>query len=383
MTLKWCSAGRTRSERTWADHRSARSRDWRMNSPLSAPPTATTRGAAIAGRVEGEALPALEERRVLRDERAVVVLALDPAGRKGAGRQEERGRGHACENSADERARPRCLRPPAANCSPAPRRSPATATPPTTTRAPGSRPAHRAAARADRGLDARSGDGGPHRRRGQRHRPLRRGCARARRPSSRARTTTRCETAASTTACWASSSRSPAWRSCTARGERLPHRDRGRCLRRRGGRALPDELPREPRAPREVRRRPARPPRRRRRALRRGHARRGPRPRAIAADARDPATIAAYVEVHIEQGPVLLDAGLPLGVVTAIAGRHAPSGDGDGRAGARRHGAHGHAPRRARRRGRNGRRRRGAREIGAGPGRHRRHPRGEATAPAT
>lgn len=43
-------------------------------------------------------------------------------------------------------------------------------------------------------------------------------------------------------------------------------------------------------------------------------------PAAIAADPRDPATIAAYVEVHIEQGPVLLDEGLPLGVVTAIAG---------------------------------------------------------------
>ena len=43
-------------------------------------------------------------------------------------------------------------------------------------------------------------------------------------------------------------------------------------------------------------------------------------PAAIAADPRDPATIAAYVEVHIEQGPVLLEAGLPLGVVTAIAG---------------------------------------------------------------
>jgi hydantoinase/carbamoylase family amidase len=42
-------------------------------------------------------------------------------------------------------------------------------------------------------------------------------------------------------------------------------------------------------------------------------------PAAIAAPPRDPATIAAYVEVHIEQGPVLLDAGLPLGVVTAIA----------------------------------------------------------------
>jgi hydantoinase/carbamoylase family amidase len=43
-------------------------------------------------------------------------------------------------------------------------------------------------------------------------------------------------------------------------------------------------------------------------------------PAAIAASPRDPATIAAYVEVHIEQGPVLLQEGLPLGVVTAIAG---------------------------------------------------------------
>ena len=33
----------------------------------------------------------------------------------------------------------------------------------------------------------------------------------------------------------------------------------------------------------------------------------------------DPATLAAYVEVHIEQGPVLLDAGRALGVVTSIA----------------------------------------------------------------
>jgi allantoate deiminase len=33
----------------------------------------------------------------------------------------------------------------------------------------------------------------------------------------------------------------------------------------------------------------------------------------------DPAGLAAYVEVHIEQGPVLLDAGRPLGVVTSIA----------------------------------------------------------------
>ncbi|QBB70441.1 2-oxo-4-hydroxy-4-carboxy-5-ureidoimidazoline decarboxylase [Pseudolysobacter antarcticus] len=36
--------------------------------------------------------------------------------------------------------------------------------------------------------------------------------------------------------------------------------------------------------------------------------------------ARDPATLAGYVEVHIEQGPVLLDANRALGVVTSIAG---------------------------------------------------------------
>jgi N-carbamoyl-L-amino-acid hydrolase len=43
-------------------------------------------------------------------------------------------------------------------------------------------------------------------------------------------------------------------------------------------------------------------------------------PAAIPAIARDPATLLGYVEVHIEQGPVLLEQGLPLGVVTAIAG---------------------------------------------------------------
>lgn len=36
--------------------------------------------------------------------------------------------------------------------------------------------------------------------------------------------------------------------------------------------------------------------------------------------ARDPAQVAAFVEVHIEQGPVLLDEGRALGVVTAING---------------------------------------------------------------
>ncbi|MFP5390451.1 MAG: allantoate amidohydrolase [Gammaproteobacteria bacterium] len=43
-------------------------------------------------------------------------------------------------------------------------------------------------------------------------------------------------------------------------------------------------------------------------------------PDAIAASARDPAQLLGFVEVHIEQGPVLLEQGLPLGVVTAIAG---------------------------------------------------------------
>jgi hydantoinase/carbamoylase family amidase len=43
-------------------------------------------------------------------------------------------------------------------------------------------------------------------------------------------------------------------------------------------------------------------------------------PGAIASLARDPAKIAAFIESHIEQGPVLLEAGLPVGVVTAIAG---------------------------------------------------------------
>jgi N-carbamoyl-L-amino-acid hydrolase len=36
--------------------------------------------------------------------------------------------------------------------------------------------------------------------------------------------------------------------------------------------------------------------------------------------ARNPADLLGYLEVYIEQGPVLLNAGLPLGVVTAIAG---------------------------------------------------------------
>ena len=46
----------------------------------------------------------------------------------------------------------------------------------------------------------------------------------------------------------------------------------------------------------------------------------GGNPDAIPAMKRDPARVLAFVEVHIEQGPVLLAEGLPLGVVTAING---------------------------------------------------------------
>ena len=46
----------------------------------------------------------------------------------------------------------------------------------------------------------------------------------------------------------------------------------------------------------------------------------GARPDAIAAAARRPGDIAAFVELHIEQGPVLESEGLPIGVVSHIAG---------------------------------------------------------------
>jgi allantoate deiminase len=47
----------------------------------------------------------------------------------------------------------------------------------------------------------------------------------------------------------------------------------------------------------------------------------GGHPESIATAARRPQELLAYVEVHIEQGPVLDDAGVPLGVVTGIAGQ--------------------------------------------------------------
>ena len=48
---------------------------------------------------------------------------------------------------------------------------------------------------------------------------------------------------------------------------------------------------------------------------------------AIAALRRDPANYLGFVEVHIEQGPVLNDLGLPLGVVTSINGSVRSSGE--------------------------------------------------------
>lgn len=53
----------------------------------------------------------------------------------------------------------------------------------------------------------------------------------------------------------------------------------------------------------------------------------GANPDDIPALARDPAKVCGYLEVHIEQGPVLESLGLPVGVVTAITGieRHAVS----------------------------------------------------------
>ncbi len=59
----------------------------------------------------------------------------------------------------------------------------------------------------------------------------------------------------------------------------------------------------------------------------------GCNPADIQAIARDPATIAAYVELHIEQGPVLENQNLPVGIVTAINGASRYAATVTGRAG--------------------------------------------------
>ena len=58
----------------------------------------------------------------------------------------------------------------------------------------------------------------------------------------------------------------------------------------------------------------------RRRDDARSDAQAGLRPADIAALQRDPARYLGFVEVHIEQGPVLNGLGLPLGIVTSING---------------------------------------------------------------
>src|SRR5439155_26769440 len=47
----------------------------------------------------------------------------------------------------------------------------------------------------------------------------------------------------------------------------------------------------------------------------------GGNPKALKSGRLDPKRLVGYVEVHIEQGPVLEEKHLPLGVVTAIAGQ--------------------------------------------------------------
>ena len=67
---------------------------------------------------------------------------------------------------------------------------------------------------------------------------------------------------------------------------------------------------------------------------------------------RDPASLAGYLELHIEQGPVLERAGVDIGIVTGIIGSSSFVRRVRGRGAARRHDADGRA---ARRRARGGR----------------------------
>ena len=102
-------------------------------------------------------------------------------------------------------------------------------------------------------------------------------------------------------------------------------RRRDRVLRG-GGRAVRHALHRQQRDRRQVRRRRARAARRRRAtAWSTSCATAGLDPQAFPALARRPQDLLGYLEVHIEQGPVLLHENLPVGIVTSIAGdvRHA------------------------------------------------------------
>ena len=150
---------------------------------------------------------------------------------------------------------------------------------------------------------------------------------------------------------------------------------RGGRLRGRGRPALQGHLPRLGRADRPLRPGLAGPAGCRRRHDARGHAARRPAgtlktsPR-CSATRRD---YLGFVEVHIEQGPVLNELDLPLGIVTSINGsvRYVVRGDRHGQP--RRHHADGPPPRRRLRRGRAGPVRRAARRAGRRFGRHHRH----------
>ena len=66
---------------------------------------------------------------------------------------------------------------------------------------------------------------------------------------------------------------------------------------------------------------------------------------------RDPASLAAYLELHIEQGPLLERAGAQIGVVTSIVGSQSMTLEFRGAARHAGHDADGRAPRRRPRRG--------------------------------
>ena len=173
-------------------------------------------------------------------------------------------------------------------------------------------------------MDAAAHHARPSRRRPRRDAPAASAC-------SSARISTRSSTPAAMTAISASSpGSSPSRKSGRAVSPAL--RPRNPRLRRRGGGALPEDAVRFVDRGRRLRGRHARPDRRRGRQDRRCAARlrrrpglRSP-PRPIAAP-----TCVGYLEVHIEQGPVLERAGEPLGVVTAIAsqGRYRLSVEGE------------------------------------------------------
>ena len=167
---------------------------------------------------------------------------------------------------------------------------------------------------------------------------------------------------------------SAAWRRSARCGRRRPPAPLHRAdhVHRRGAHALRLRVPGQPGAGRGRRRRAARPPARRRRHV----AGRGPRrSRHLGRRGRGPpgaGAYAAFVELHIEQGPDLERTGVPIGVVTAIAApatlRVELSGDG-GHAGAVLDGP---PPRPAGGGGRGdpGGRDRAARPAGRGHGRH-------------